>query len=386
MSEASRRYERGQPSLHQSGRLHALDALRGMAAFSVLFWHYSGDFGTRPLAWLLVPFYHSGGFAVAFFFVLSGYVLMHVYGQPQRRGHLTANIWMRMARFLPLQWGTVLLVAALQQVIIARTGHSFVYSFNDWWDFFLNLLLLQQSGLQRGFSFNAPSWSISVEIWTNILLFALLWWRARPRLLLWLLLVVPLATLLWVGGDILYSSTPTPLDRLLIYGTACFFGGALLYLYLPPPRRTYCWADLLFFGTAALALLGMALRPAWPHARVDLFLTLLAAPTLIYASQAGPWARRFLGVRPLQFLGRISFSRYMMHFSVLCLFWLAAQAVHIDFTSPLVLVGFCAAAVWVGDLTSRWVEWPCYRALTRHTRRTLAGTAALQPAREGLQP
>lgn len=352
-------------------RLFPLDALRGIAAFSVLFWHYGGAFGTNPLARLLMPFYHSGGFAVAFFFVLSGYVLMHVYGQPQRRAHLGANVWMRMARFLPLQWGTLLLVAGLQLVIVARTGHPFIYTFNDWWDFLLNLFLLQQSGLQPGFSFNAPSWSISVEIWTNILLFVLLWYQARPRLLLWLLLLVPLASLLWAGGDILYSSTPTPLDRLLIYGTACFFGGALLYLYLPPPRRTYRWADPLFFGTAALALLAMAMRPAWPWARVDLFLTLVAAPALIYASQAGLWARRFLGLRSLQFLGRISFSLYMMHFSVLCVLWLIAQAVHVNFASPWVLVGFCAAAVGVGDVTSRWVEWPCYRGLTRRTRATL---------------
>ena len=356
------------PPADRQGRLQPLDALRGIAAFSVLFWHYGGDFDAHPMNRLLMAFYRSGGFAVAFFFILSGYVLMHVYGQERRRRHLLVNVGMRAARFGPLQWATLLLVAGLQAVIVPRLGHAFIYPNNDGWHFLLNLLLLQQTGLQTGYSFNGPSWSISVEIWTNIGLFVLLWHTARPRLALWLLLVVPMIVLIRAGGDILYASTPTPLDRLLIYGAACFYGGALLYLYLPPPGRTYRFADPLFFGTAALALLGMALRAQIPWARVDLFLTLFAGPALIYCSQCGPWARRFLMLAPLQFLGRISFSLYMMHFSVLCVLWLLAQVVEVNFASRSVLILYCLAAVGVGDLTSRWVEWPCYRALAGRLR------------------
>lgn len=356
------------PPAPRAGRLQPLDALRGIAAFSVLFWHYGGNFGAHPINRVLMPFYRSGGFAVAFFFILSGYVLMHVYGREPRRRHLLANIGMRAARFFPLQWATLLLVAALQAVIIARVGHAFIYPNNDAWHFLLNILLLQQSGLQTGYSFNGPSWSISVEIWTNIALFALLWRNPRPTAMLWLLTFVPMVVLLHSGGDILYASTPTPLDRLLIYGTACFFGGALLYRYLPPPAGTRQRADLLFFTTAALALLGMAVRPQYPWLRVDLFLTLFAGPVLIYCAQAGPWARRLLMLGPLQFLGRISFSLYMMHFSVLCLLWLLAQWIEVNFASRTVLILYCLAAVGVGDLTSRLVEWPLYRALTRRMR------------------
>src|SRR5262249_9442676 len=50
-----------------------------------------------------------------------------------------------------------------------RTGHySYAYGNNDIWHFTLNLLLLQYSGLQSGFSFNGPSWSICTEALVNL--------------------------------------------------------------------------------------------------------------------------------------------------------------------------------------------------------------------------
>ena len=50
-----------------------------------MIWHYGTGFGAMPLQDLLAPFYRSGGYAVVFFFLLSGYVLSHVYLAPQRR-------------------------------------------------------------------------------------------------------------------------------------------------------------------------------------------------------------------------------------------------------------------------------------------------------------
>ena len=112
---------------------------------------------------LLAPFYRSGGYAVIFFFLLSGYVLSHAYLAPQRRSAFARNLFARFARMAPLHYATMILVGAIQVWFVAREGMPFVYQFNDGWNFVLNVLFLQQSGLQTGYSFNGPSWSISVE-------------------------------------------------------------------------------------------------------------------------------------------------------------------------------------------------------------------------------
>jgi hypothetical protein len=54
---------------NQISRLASLDTLRGIAALSVLFWHYRTGFdGNMPLYPVFAPFYQSGGVAVPFFF------------------------------------------------------------------------------------------------------------------------------------------------------------------------------------------------------------------------------------------------------------------------------------------------------------------------------
>jgi peptidoglycan/LPS O-acetylase OafA/YrhL len=63
----------------RTGRIHELDALRGIAALGVVFWHYGAHFDAHPLTGLLHPFYSAGFLLVDFFFVLSGYVIGRAY-------------------------------------------------------------------------------------------------------------------------------------------------------------------------------------------------------------------------------------------------------------------------------------------------------------------
>jgi peptidoglycan/LPS O-acetylase OafA/YrhL len=68
---------------------HSLDALRGVAALSVVIWHWqhfypSGpgfDPTRQPLYWLFEPLYRDGRKAVTLFFGLSGFVFFWRYGE-----------------------------------------------------------------------------------------------------------------------------------------------------------------------------------------------------------------------------------------------------------------------------------------------------------------
>ena len=99
-----------------SGRILELDALRGIAALGVVFWHYGAHFHAYPLAGLLHPFYNAGFLLVDFFFVLSGYVIARAYWREPRQWNFYRNVWARVARLYPLHLltllATIMLVAS----------------------------------------------------------------------------------------------------------------------------------------------------------------------------------------------------------------------------------------------------------------------------------
>lgn len=163
-------------SKQQINRNHLsnIDFLRGIAAISVLIWHYQHFFypqAGHPLTDRSIqPFYDNlkylyeyGGHAVQFFWIISGFVFFHTY---KNRENLTFNnfFWNRFSRLYPLHLLTLLLVASLQFLSNKFLGYQQIYPYNDFYHFLLNLFMASHWGFQHGWSFNAPTWSISVEI------------------------------------------------------------------------------------------------------------------------------------------------------------------------------------------------------------------------------
>lgn len=93
-------------------RFDALDGLRGVAALCVVIYH-------RKL-WLGLPLFGEGYLAVDFFFMLSGFVIGHAYGERLASKSLALGkfAWLRAERLWPLLIaGTTLGLA--QQVLAA---------------------------------------------------------------------------------------------------------------------------------------------------------------------------------------------------------------------------------------------------------------------------
>lgn len=164
-------------------RYRRLDICRGLAAFSVLIWHYQHFYyassssgpqftarSAQPLYSFLMPFYEYGGCAVQFFWLLSGFVFAATYLQGRDIDGWTFFV-RRLARLYPLHVATLTTVASLQWWSWQQVGHLQIYSFNDAYHFALNLGMIQWWGLQSGYSFNAPTWSVSVEIAIYIFFF-----------------------------------------------------------------------------------------------------------------------------------------------------------------------------------------------------------------------
>jgi peptidoglycan/LPS O-acetylase OafA/YrhL len=166
--------------------------LRGLAAVIILVWHYQHFYypaaGMLPLGWTperqplfatLKWAYLYGEWAVQFFWILSGFIFFHVYGQRQ---NISAHEFFcyRFSRLYPCHFLTLCLVAVLQAVSLFLFGHFQIYPKNDLYHFLLNLFFASHWGFQAGWSFNAPIWSVSVEVPTYGIFFAYLKTSVNP--------------------------------------------------------------------------------------------------------------------------------------------------------------------------------------------------------------
>jgi peptidoglycan/LPS O-acetylase OafA/YrhL len=172
---------------HWPNRLYALDVSRGFAALGLILWHWQHfayienelppdfDSNSQPLYAVLKIFYERGAMCIEYFFLLSGFIFYWLYASTIE--NKDTNFWsfwvQRFSRLYPLHLVTLLIVALLQSMYISNNGYSFVYLFNNAYHFILNLGFASNWGLESGWSFNGPVWSVSIEILLYFVFFIL---------------------------------------------------------------------------------------------------------------------------------------------------------------------------------------------------------------------
>jgi peptidoglycan/LPS O-acetylase OafA/YrhL len=355
-------YESGRSRSREPTRLHELDSLRAVAAIGVVGWHYVSHFGAAPLPYLMAPFYRHGELLVDFFFVLSGFVLARAYWNDQRSAMFANNVRDRIARMYPLHLTTLCAVAVMQWVLVNHLASPpFVYLYNDTYDFALNLLLLNRTGLERGLSFNGPSWSISTEFVVNILFLAAI---ALPRNMVRAGLFGIFAVLLAVilkGGLINDTGMPGSGNDILrtIIGFVC--GVALHRVHshwLSPSGLKGGLADGLAIAAACAFL---CYSPQGDLAGLlHLVIVVICFPALIVGAIHGRIVRWVLTLPPLVYLGTISYSIYLVHFPLQLGVHLVSVVylARMPYDSGFFLVGFFFAVIGLASITHRLIEVP----------------------------
>ncbi len=145
-------------------RFVVLDLMRFVLALMVAAGHWKGPYTPGRAV-----------MAVDFFFILSGFVLCCAYMRVADRPDFFKKFMIdRIARLYPLHLATLLLLVPINIGFWASTGlpleQGWSYQDGHLYTFVANLFLMQSVGLTTGSSWNAPSWSISVEFFTNIFL------------------------------------------------------------------------------------------------------------------------------------------------------------------------------------------------------------------------
>ncbi|MNS83360.1 Acyltransferase family protein [compost metagenome] len=339
--------------------LRPLTALRFMAALWVVFYTFWPNLDVGFLPNLAA----KGYLGVELFFVLSGFILSHVYlhAFAEKRFSYRGFLWARIARVYPLHLFTLLGVMALGLGAVA-VGMSIDDSVLSWKTLPAHLLMLHAWGLAGEAGWNHPSWSISAEWFAYLAfpLFALAAWPLRKRP--W---VATAGAAVFLMG--LYAAFERvagfPLTEATFRWGAlrivpCFAYGCALYLVYrraPLPR-----AGLLALS-AAVVMVGSASVLAWDA------VTVLAAGLLILALASIPHDRAgWLGSKPAVYLGEISYSVYMV-----CAPWqilavnLAARATGAEDKRLHVLVwlGIILGLIAAAAATYHLIERPARQAL-----------------------
>ncbi|MFK0300312.1 acyltransferase family protein [Brevundimonas sp. NPDC090276] len=348
--------------------LRPLTALRFMAALWVVLYTFWPNLNVSFLPNLAA----KGYLGVELFFVLSGFILSHVYlhAFAEKRFSYRGFLWARIARVYPLHVFTLLGVMALGLAAVA-VGMSIDGSVLSWQTLPAHLLMLHAWGFAGEAGWNHPSWSISAEWFAYLAfpLFALAAWPLRKRP--W---VATAGAAVFLMG--LYAAFERfagfPLTEATFRWGAlrivpCFAYGCALYLVY---RRAPLPRARLLAISAAVVMVASASVLAWDA------ITVMAAGLLILALASIPQDRAgWLGSRPAVYLGEISYSVYMV-----CAPWqilavnLAARATGAEDKRLhlLVWLGIILGLIVAASATYHLIERPARKALRAMAERRRA--------------
>lgn len=365
-------------------RIKAFDGLRGVAAFSVLIYHYmalvfpewAASMSAHPSIWVDMPTYllWNGPFAVALFFVLSGFVMAAA--AERRSSSLMASA---VARYLRLS------VPAAASCLLAWAWLSFlpdavdtmaatVHDPSRWLEFtyqddIKTPVLAVGDGLAgvfvRGYSrFNNVLWTLKIELFGSLAVFGL-YYLTAGRLRLYLL----------AAGSVLVPWLTEPSYLAFGLGAALFEAhraGILSRLeHVPGLRIGLLLTGLLlaFPGEGFHLRMGLFdVAEDWQLGEHRGYLHVIAATFMIVAVMCFRSLSALFSMRLPLWLGRISFSLYLVHVPLLytLVAWLHVET---RIATPIVAIGYILSALLLAVLFEQIVDAPLMRGLPGLRRR-----------------
>lgn len=350
----------------------SFDTVRGLAAISVVFSHYIGAYGwpTKSVAvkqaWTFSPLHlvWDGFAAVSLFYVLSGLVLSIKYFRDNKRPDLSL---FPLSRYLTSRvfriWPPYLFIFLLSYLLRYWGGFfdgTTIPPANSWlfstWKASIPFAQLVREGflLQPGDYFLVPQgWTLPIELGISFLVPVGILLAARHTgwlAFFTLLLIGPL------GGN---------------YYVFHFAAGILLAKYYGDirswlgPRRV--WKIVLLLSGIALYTFRFTLPVyfSWDlPMSIPWIVTGIGSALLLMVVIASEWARTFLSFSWLRFIGRISYSIYLVHFLVLIMLTpralqlLSAPRTYLPYAWWFGLAFTILATIGVAALSHRWVELP----------------------------
>ncbi|GAA4483105.1 acyltransferase [Microbacterium panaciterrae] len=305
-------------------RISSLDGLRGLAAGIVLLHHVSliAQPWIDPAGWALltqspVKLLLAGSEAVMVFFVLSGLVV----ALPARQAGFS---WARYypARVFRLYVPVIAALGAAALLVVAIPRDPSTMPEGSWMQdaqatsVSAGEVLTQMTLLRPAYPIDNVLWSLRWELFFSLLLPVFLWVALRVRRF-----AVPVAVLtvalIFLGrttGDAALAYLPVFLLGTLI---AVRLADLRVRAERPRVRRALPWLAVLAGGMLIASWLARPLTAGTVAADLLWAIAAAGAALLVVLAVVWPRARRALDTRTMQWLGRISFSLYLVHAPIL---------------------------------------------------------------------
>lgn len=289
-----------------SGRLLYIDALRGLAASYVLIYHFYGYLSQghtiQRFPYPIHQFLINGWLGVEIFFVLSGFVISYSARNAQVTGRFIGRFALRRSlRLDPPYWVTILLT-----YIFLRLAHGALVpesnGLTEGLNFLSNMFYLDNVLGMR--SIVKVGWTLCLEVQFYLTYILLLWLMQRLSREWW-----------GTGGRFFVFAPLAVYSLMLITGLASF----------PLAKFFVDYWYMFFLGVMACWVLTKQVKLKWAYIYIGVALLSLAlkwdirtvvavatAVSIIIVGKLGKLSSA-LNWKWSQYLGRISYSLYLVH-------------------------------------------------------------------------
>lgn len=327
-----------------------IDGLRAIAVLSAIIFHINNQ-------WL------PGGFVgVDIFFVISGFLITTIISKQTSQGSFSyAEFYTRrIRRLMPVYFSVIFFVLAVGAVLLTANDLTKLEKSVRYASFFAaNFFFSAEQDYFAIATNQMPllhTWSLAVEeqfyfIWPIILLVIL---RLAPKYTVMAIIAFILASLSLgtyfalkeTSASWNYYHLPARIGELL--------AGGLLAFYKPNIRfpQLFATAGILLIISSLLLLDTSSVFPGyntiWPC---------LGAALIIYSGNDNKttWVGKLLAIKPLVFIGLLSYSLYLWHWPILAF----ARYYNMTDTLPIEWVAICILTTFIlAYLVWRYIEQP----------------------------
>lgn len=278
-------------------RIIELDALRGIAALSVFFYHASIYYKDS----IYFSIFRFGLTGVDLFFIISGFVIFSSIKNKTRIQFVKS----RFLRLFPSYWFAVTFTFILMVIKYYEKGILNQIPFKE---YFVNLSMIQEFfGIQN---LDGPYWTLYIELFFYLIVFSFM----TKELFIYLILIIITLTSLFVRLDILPSIFPfsiltnTPIST----QSSLFLAGILFYKLMVSKNKLY-----FFPIVTCLICQTLILKTHYKYATIqdihfNEHITLLIIFFVIFSFLIFQ-KLNFIIIKPLLILGNISYILYLTH-------------------------------------------------------------------------
>ena len=333
--------------------IQSANGLRAVAVFGVVMYHTGMPFSNYPIGYFLGTLFVFSGFFMS---------LHHPMSEPVTQHRWARFMTHRLARFVPLYW------LSLALVII----------FGAWtwrWDLPLHILLLQSyvPSLYVAYSYNGVAWFLSSLVFCYALFPFIERWYQRHNtatILLILLLAVAAFDIIAAQFDIRtykFLTHTFPPMRLVEF----MFGMLISKIYQSHPRKLGSGAAsgielVVLIVVVFYVIVGTR---GMKHVFGFWWLTPAALTTLCLAmlQSSKGIVSRLLSVRPLQYVGKLSFEIYIFQYLVItgtkkAIVWLHIAWLDGTLTRIIIII----VSIILAQILHKYFTLPIYRWAKTH--------------------